>query len=1036
MGKRIKKIFSKIFFNKRKFFVLLAIFFVVGVVLFALCPKGVNARADVVIGRFVAKTLVNIYLPFINLLMNLVVVIIDMLIGVLQYNDFIDAAAVEKGWVLVRDICNLFFVFLLLYNAFLLVLGINKGDPQKNVLQILLMAVLINFSKMICGLLIDFSQVIMLSFVYAFRGNAANRLTEALKVDTFMDLNKKNISNNAGDEESWVNMVMALSLAFIVVTLTVVVLLALTLMMIIRIVMLWILVALSPLAFIMGLVPFGKKFASRWWDKFTKQLVLGPVMAFFLWLMLAIVQKGDSGLATQFNKVDTGSGQVVQAITEDTSGITATINTIGDSETLLSFALALIMLVVSMGMAKEFGTFGGAAIMSKATNLWKGGMRKFGQTHARLGHLASEKVFGGIGKRMQRSSNPVVEKIGQGASQVGALSKEWNKNIGKGNRKKRDKVRVKILDKLNMGQVAEERLRTWTTRKGPNRSDKPIFILKGLERVLSKRTSEEKAKKAFVKNAETIDDHMGSIKKNEFIGSAGLRKKQKDRLDKLDKSNTGSQKWADFIRDNHTDRRHKNSIQEVAKALAVLEKENGGLNELGVVKTALQSTGNTEFDPASYSQLGMDPYRKTGVEKQKTEVQDISVSSNFANGKSDRLAVDFRDIKSAMDEEGSFDGNFDDKASGVNLNNDQDIAAVAPAIVDSIDKKINSLDPQKDASKIERLEKAKSRLSNPEELENLELINNGVDIDEEKSGRKRVVHENLHSSGLEDEDATEDLTQEIVANRMYSFADDIGRAAAIREEAGKSLDFDSVIGDVRTNLESQKELAKSPEQKERIQGRIDRLDAKTGESRVDRVIANENDPMQDVEKELSGGGAEVAKGEDATVISKLEDIHDELKDLGGKGDMGEVKLAGQKQQPTVEEEIKEAKIADQSMIDKASASNEKDEKATKNNLATATERGNEMRADGKEGEVVLGDENLKATVDEKDLSKKEEPKEKSAEDKQSDSGEVDQEESNNEDWEDNEYYDDSKENEILKELKKIKENTSKGNVDTMNFFEE
>jgi len=59
------------------------------------------------------------------------------------------------------------FILILLIIAFATILR-QESYSKKLLPKLLIMAVLINFSRTIFGLLIDFSQVIMLTFVNAF----------------------------------------------------------------------------------------------------------------------------------------------------------------------------------------------------------------------------------------------------------------------------------------------------------------------------------------------------------------------------------------------------------------------------------------------------------------------------------------------------------------------------------------------------------------------------------------------------------------------------------------------------------------------------------------------------------------------------------------------------------------------------------------------------------------------------------------------------------------------------------------------------
>jgi hypothetical protein len=115
--------------------------------------------------------LLNTILAWIvQMLGNLFVLVIDVFMHFAAYNSFGSARPVQIGWPIVRDVCNMFFILILLVSAFATIIGYDSSLHYRNVLpKLLLQAILINFSKTLIQVLIDFSQVVMLSFVNAFQ---------------------------------------------------------------------------------------------------------------------------------------------------------------------------------------------------------------------------------------------------------------------------------------------------------------------------------------------------------------------------------------------------------------------------------------------------------------------------------------------------------------------------------------------------------------------------------------------------------------------------------------------------------------------------------------------------------------------------------------------------------------------------------------------------------------------------------------------------------------------------------------------------
>jgi len=222
--------------------------------------------------------------------------LLGWLFQVASFNKFIDIDTVIKGWVIVRDLCNMFFILILLIIAFATILRIESYNYKKLLPKLLIMAVLINFSKTICGLFIDFAQVIMLTFVNGI-GNGAANLTSLLGMDKMMAYNKEAADKVSGSLglQTVAGIILALFSALVVLV-VIVVMIAILVM---RVIMLWIYVILSPIAFLAAAFPAGQKYSSQWWSEFSKQVVVGPVLAFFLWLALMSAQNSSDSLGIE-----------------------------------------------------------------------------------------------------------------------------------------------------------------------------------------------------------------------------------------------------------------------------------------------------------------------------------------------------------------------------------------------------------------------------------------------------------------------------------------------------------------------------------------------------------------------------------------------------------------------------------------------------------------------------------------------------------------------------------------------------------------
>ena len=267
----------KKFFKKFKFSRQLVISFIL--VVLASFAIAASAHAADGVSGFVTNIIGYITAFFVGLLGKVLTLIMDVMITVAQYNGFVNEPIVVQGWVVVRDLCNMFFILLLLIIAFGVILRLPSYTIGKMVPELILAAVLVNFSRLICGLLIDFSQVIMLSFVNAFREIGAPSLISQLGLTQMLNWNKTTLVDNFSTLIGYV-----LALVYLIIVIAVVLIVLLTLLM--RIIFLWMYIILSPLPFFLKVVPTGKKYADQWFGEFSKLLIEGPLLAFFIWAIV------------------------------------------------------------------------------------------------------------------------------------------------------------------------------------------------------------------------------------------------------------------------------------------------------------------------------------------------------------------------------------------------------------------------------------------------------------------------------------------------------------------------------------------------------------------------------------------------------------------------------------------------------------------------------------------------------------------------------------------------------------------------------
>ncbi len=626
----MKRFFSK---HKKKFIPLLSLLLVAVLFIF---PKFVLADSGAV-----ATVVGWILSPIIALFGKLVVLLLDILVSIAQYNDFIDSTAVTYGWVVLRDLCNMFFVLILLIIAFASILRIESYNLKTWLPKLIIMAVLINFSKMICGVLIDFTQIIMLTFINAVKDIAGGNLTEMLGI------NKILTADPNGGEITQSSIVGSLILALIMVIIATVVILSMLVMLAMRIIMIWIYVVLSPLAYLLASFPQGTQYSQRWWSDFSKNLIIGPVIAFFLWLSFASLGsvEGSAQIKSQMIKKTNVEGQEIGDTTGE-SAVAASMTEAGSKENMIVFVISIGMLLGGLMIANEIGGIAGKAMgktVGKLQSMGTGALKMTGKGLKRA--TGVERAQNAYKAYKQSKESKRQELVQQDAKLIAK---------GVGNVKKGATFIPNAAGKA-IGQFAKSRMAGDISQKAIDRKRQEIEKEKSqkieLEELRVKIDDFEKSP-AVVKMQEK-ENEMNSIR-NRFergdITQDMAEKELKNINDKYDKDEEyikAKEKEPMFSnqRKSFAEKYEKITGQKVSNiSINDIDKEIGNKNKtISDVGEELKSKMNTSrrIDKVAnvigqISTLGIkDRVKHAGEE-------DLSIASNFRNSEISKHKEDMR----------------------------------------------------------------------------------------------------------------------------------------------------------------------------------------------------------------------------------------------------------------------------------------------------------------------------------------------------------------------------------------------------------
>ncbi|MFH0814620.1 MAG: hypothetical protein V1902_00795 [Candidatus Falkowbacteria bacterium] len=348
--------------NKKTFWL-----FLVFILLFsAILARNSFATEGVVAG--VILSVLNWLLIYVNdFLAWTLTKLFAMVLVISAYNDFFSLPSVEKGWIIVRDLCNMMFVVILLVIAFANIFRMESYAIKKTLPKLVLAAVAVNFSKLVCGLIVDLGQVIMLTFVNGYKAVSAFNLVAGLRLGEYL----MPASTTGATKAVLTNIFLSQGLAFLLLVASIGAMVLLLGLLLIRIVYIWFLVIFSPIAFAFDVLPITQSYAKKWWSTFTKYVFVGPMVAFFLWLSLYTMASLSTGESTVMSAETQKEMTKYNLEIESKGGAKS-----GQSKASMEQNLATVVLAIAM----LYGTFAAAA--------WAGGAA------GKLGATVKGKVTG------------------------------------------------------------------------------------------------------------------------------------------------------------------------------------------------------------------------------------------------------------------------------------------------------------------------------------------------------------------------------------------------------------------------------------------------------------------------------------------------------------------------------------------------------------------------------------------------------------------------------------------------------------------
>jgi hypothetical protein len=313
--------------------------------------------------------------------------------------------AIYSVWQTVRDLANMFFIFILLVIAIQTILGI--GNYKTMLKNVILVALFINFSFFFTGAMIDASNFIALQFYNGFYDQKTNNgVSETIRDSVSMATIYKVGNDNQGattvtvplsSKQSTGGFLIIVIMGSALMVIVGSIFIASAILLLFRFVELILVLMFSPLAFATLALPAAKKYWNKWWDKLMTQLIFAPVYFMFLWVTMKVISSGILKVNPQtmsFTAVFQGNGGAIVGL-------------------VANYIIVISMLIYSLVLAKELGASGSKMATSAAKSI-QGyvGRNTIGRASSRIANSQAMQKF--------VTASPTVGRIFQKPFDYGA----------------------------------------------------------------------------------------------------------------------------------------------------------------------------------------------------------------------------------------------------------------------------------------------------------------------------------------------------------------------------------------------------------------------------------------------------------------------------------------------------------------------------------------------------------------------------------------------------------------------------------------
>jgi len=302
---------------------------------------------------------------------------------------------VTVGWEFTSGLVNMFFILVLVFIGLATILRIKDYEAKKALPKLIIIAILVNFTPVIVGFIVDIGNIVTNFFYQGFMGTlGSSAITVSTKIwgEMMVVLGKIWSAMPGGTDffdmgEILGALVFQLAafvaygvIGLIFLVYSSVVYLAVAYIFILRIVWLWILMIFAPIAFFSYIFPSGSKVKllfpgilnwDNWWEELIRWVIVAIPLSFFIFLSSYMMAKSEPATFKTPEKF----AEINRDATQDQAQAALLDNDIkylsGLLEDLLDPVIGLSVLIIGWKLSKDSAPEAARAVIQGVQDLPK-----------------------------------------------------------------------------------------------------------------------------------------------------------------------------------------------------------------------------------------------------------------------------------------------------------------------------------------------------------------------------------------------------------------------------------------------------------------------------------------------------------------------------------------------------------------------------------------------------------------------------------------------------------------------------------------